>query len=342
MDRRQVLKAGAALSAGAWMASARAGDEPAPRIMTVRGPIAPADMGLTLPHEHVIVDFAGAEKGGPDRYDRDEVFNVALPHLKQAHQLGCRTFVDCTPAYLARDPVLLRRLSEASGLHIVTNTGYYGAANDIAIPAHAHQESAAQLAARWEREWTSGIEGTGIRPGFIKIGVDAGRLSEIDRRLVEAAALAHLTTGLTIAAHTGNGEAAMEELVVLRDKGVDASAFIWVHAQNERDPAIHARAAERGAWVEFDGIGPKSIERHLECVEAMKERGLLGRVLISHDAGWYHVGEPRGGNFRPFDTLFTQFLPALKGAGFTEAEIRRMTVDNPQRAFPIGVRTKTA
>ena len=48
---------------------------------------------------------------------------------------------------------------------------------------------------------------------------------------------------------------------------------------------------------------------------AMKADGLLGHVLVSHDAGWYHVGEPGGGEFRPFDTLFTTFVPALKAAG---------------------------
>jgi predicted metal-dependent phosphotriesterase family hydrolase len=56
-------------------------------------------------------------------------------------------------------------------------------------------------------------------------------------------------------------------------------------------------------------------------------------VLVSHDAGWYRVGEPGGGKFRPFDTLFTSFVPALKGAGVTESEVRQLLVDNPRRAL---------
>ncbi|HEY8504208.1 MAG TPA: hypothetical protein VIL46_06465, partial [Gemmataceae bacterium] len=63
-------------------------------------------------------------------------------------------------------------------------------------------------------------------------------------------------------------------------------------------------------------------------------------VLLSHDAGWYHVGEPNGGRFRPYDTLFTDFLPALRKAGFTAAEVRRLTVDNPREAFTIRVRLR--
>jgi phosphotriesterase-related protein len=297
-------------------------------------------MGMTLPHEHVLVDFIGADKVSRDRYDADEAFRVALPHLKQAYELGARTLVECTPAYLGRDPQLLVRLARASGLRLLTNTGYYGAARGKFLPAHAHTESAQQLAARWIDEWRNGIEGTNVRPGFIKTAVNNAPLSDVDRKLVRAAARTHLATGLVIASHTGKGAPAIEQLDILKGEGVDPSAFIWVHAQNERDAALHARAASSGAWVEFDAIKPKSIERHLACVRAMKERGLLGRVMISHDAGWYHVGEAGGGNFRPFDTLFTQFIPALKKAGFTDGEIRRLTVDNPREAFAIRVRAE--
>jgi phosphotriesterase-related protein len=65
----------------------------------------------------------------------------------------------------------------------------------------------------------------------------------------------------------------------------------------------------------------------------MKAQGLLGRVLVSHDAGWYHVGEPDGGRFRPFDTLFTKFVPALGEGGLTKEDVRQLLVENPRRAL---------
>jgi phosphotriesterase-related protein len=65
----------------------------------------------------------------------------------------------------------------------------------------------------------------------------------------------------------------------------------------------------------------------------MKTEGLLGRVLLSHDAGWYHVGEPGGGEFRPYTTLFTRLIPALADAGLTKEEVRRMLVENPRRVL---------
>lgn len=307
-------------------------------ILTVRGSLSANQMGVTLPHEHVLVDFIGAAQASRNRYDADEVFKVALPHLQRVHDLGCSTLVECTPAYIGRDAALLKTLAHAAKLNILTNTGYYGAAQNKFLPARAFGETAGQLADRWIREFREGIENTGIRPGFVKIGVDGGKLSEVHRKLVQAAAKTHWATGLTIAAHTGNGGAALDELSVIQENGLKGEAFIWVHAQNESDSSVHARAAESGAWVEFDGIGPKSIEQHIQFVKTMRERGHLNRVLVSHDAGWYHVGESGGGSFRPFDTLFTQFVPALKAGGLSEAEVEQLLVRNPREAFAIRVR----
>jgi phosphotriesterase-related protein len=337
LSRREWLAASALMVTGACggrtieeqPAGARAGR----RIQTVRGAIAPDRLGVTLMHEHILVDFIGADRVSASRYDADRVFDVALPHLERLRTLGCDTLVECTPAFLGRDPRLLRRLSEASDITILSNTGYYGAAKDKHLPSHAFTESADQLATRWILEAEKGLDGTAIRPAFMKIGVDEAPLSEVDAKLVRAAAIAHRRTGLTIASHTTTGAAAMQELDLLDAAGIPPSAFIWVHAHAERDTEIHAAAAKRGAWVEFDGIASGTVERHVALVMQMKERGLLGRVLVSHDAGWYHVGEPNGGQFRPFDTLFTSFLPALRLAGFSEAEVRQLVVENPRRAL---------
>ena len=208
-------------------------------VMTVRGPIRSSTLGFTLTHEHILVDFIGAEKYSKNRYDVDEVYNTALPFLKDVKNKGCSTFMDCSPAYLGRDVQLFKRLAETTGLNILTNTGYYGAASELFLPPHVYTESAEQIAARWIKEWTNGIEGTGIKPGFIKTSVDNAPLTNAQRKIIEAAALTHLATGLTIAVHTGNGEAAKEQLTILNSYGVSPSARIWVHAQNEVDKTYH-------------------------------------------------------------------------------------------------------
>jgi phosphotriesterase-related protein len=342
MNRRKFLRTGTAvgagLMAGAGCVSTSSRKAPA-QVMTVLGPLRARQMGPTLPHEHVFLDFIGAEEVSRSRYDAEEVFEVALPQLQLVRDFGCQTVVECTPAYIGRDPMLLKRLAEASELHLLTNTGYYGAGNNRYLPRHAWTETADELATRWLTEWRDGIEGTGVRPGFIKIGVNAGPLSDLHRTLVRAAARTHLASGLTIAAHTGNGAAMMDELSVLREEGVAPSAFIWVHAQNENDTDLYVRAASTGAWVEFDNVSPKTVGRHIDLVKQMKSRELLHRVLVSHDAGWYEAGKPRGGEYRPYDTIFKELLPGLKSAGFTAAEIEQLIVVNPREAFTLRIRS---
>jgi phosphotriesterase-related protein len=301
------------------------------RVQTVRGAVDASELGTTLVHEHVLVDFVGADQVGRHRYDAEEAFRAVLPHLAAVREKGVRTLVECTPAYLGRDPALLKRLSEASGLHIVTNTGYYGAAQDKFVPAHAQEESAERLAERWAVERRDGIEGTGIRPGFLKIGVDSGSLSAIDRKLVTAAALCHGRTGLRIHCHTGDGRAAMDILSVLDGMKVSPAAFVWVHAQNEKDLVLHAKAARAGAWIELDGVSESSADAHVTAVTELARAGHLDRVLVSQDAGWYRVGEPGGGRFRGYTFLFDGFLPALRRAGLGEDDVRTILVANPAR-----------
>lgn len=301
-----------------------------PRVETARGPVDAGALGLTLMHEHVLVDFIGANEISASRYDRDEAFAVVRPHLARAYELGCRTLVECTPAYLGRDPLLLRRLSEATNVHLLTNTGYYGAVKDKYVPAHGFTESAEALAKRWIREHAEGIDGTGVRPAFMKISVDAGPLSALDAKIVRAATITHKETGLAIHSHTSDDQAGVAQLDLIEKERVPLAAFVWVHAQGTKDPAILVQAAERGAWIELDGISPNSIVRHVELVERLIARGHLERVLVSHDAGWYRVGEPKGGAFRAFDTLFTDFVPALRARGVTAAQIDRLLVANPR------------
>ena len=307
--------------------------------MTVNGRISTSDMKFTLSHEHVLVDFIGADKIVAGRYDLQEVVNAALPHLLAVRRHGCSTFVDCTPAFIGRDVKLLKLLAEKTKLNIITTTGYYGAAKEKYVPAFAYEETAEQLAARWINEWKNGIDGTEVRPGLIKTGVDNAPLSEVQRKLIKAAAIAHLETGLTIGVHTGNGAAAEEQLAILQENGVHSSARIWIHAQSEPDIAFHIRSVQRGSWVSFDGVSRESLNQHVDLIMAMKHAGLLSGILVSQDSGWYHVGQPKGGTFNHYNTIFTDLIPALKAKGLSDSEEKLIFEINPAKAFAVKVRT---
>lgn len=307
-------------------------------IMTVNGPISPDEIGLTLTHEHILVDFIGADYISYKRWNKEKVDETMTPFLVEAKDLGASTFIECTPAYLGRDPKLMKMISKSSGMNIITNTGYYGAGDNKFLPKHASTETADELAARWIREWEKGIEDTNVRPGFIKIGVMDGDLSDLHRKLVQAAARTHLKTGLTIASHTGKGLPAFAELGVLHEEGVAPEAFIWVHAQSESDPESHILAAQMGAWISFDGLNEDNVDEYVGRIQYMRDNNLLNRVLLSHDAGWYQPAEDKGGKVRGFTTLFNKLIPALQQQGFTEEEIKQLLVLNPAKAFTIGVR----
>src|SRR5690349_5666861 len=87
------------------------------QVMTVRGFVDADKLGFTLPHEHVLVDFIGADAVSSTRYNQDSAYLTILPHLLALKSQGAATLIECTPAYLGRDPVLLKRLSLKTGLN---------------------------------------------------------------------------------------------------------------------------------------------------------------------------------------------------------------------------------
>lgn len=306
-------------------------------VMTVAGPIPSAELGTSLIHEHVLVDFIGAAEISPDRYDQAVVVEKMIPHVRAARAADVELMVECTPAFLGRDPLLLQELAERTGMRFVTNTGLYGAVDDKFLPPYAWQETPTMLAARWIAEFRDGIEGSGIKPGFIKSAVDRdAELSEMDATLIHAAALTHLETGLTIAVHTGPGPG-LAQLDILAEHGVHPSAWIWVHAQGAQDEDL-LPAAERGAWISLDGVRPRLIDRHVALCQKLRDAGYWDQVLLSHDAGWYDPAKPGGGTIRGYTLIFEEMLPRLRAAGFTEDQLHQLMTLNPGRALSIGVR----
>lgn len=317
------------------------------QFISVTGPVFSSDMGRTLIHEHVLVDWIGADSTGYHRWNREEVIEKVLPYLLEASEKGVETIMECTPAYLGRDPLILRELSSRSGVQILTNTGYYGAVENKFMPRHTWEESAEQIAQRWINEFEHGIEDTGIRPGFIKISVKGeGPLSDLHQKIVHAAALAHLETGMIITSHTTGDEPAFAQIELLKEFGVSPSAWVWTHSQSGSLKA-QLKAGREGAWISLDNFNYDSsreagekgnLDWFIQRINELKEAKLLHRVLISHDAGYYNPDEQDGGDFRNYTEVFEYLLPSLRENGFTEKDINQILVQNPEEAYGIRVR----
>lgn len=308
-------------------------------IRTATGPVRADRIGVILPHEHIFTDLRGPETPGYGQADPDDVVRVMKPLLAQAKTQGVDLLVECTSVGVGRNAPVMARLARETGLRIVVPTGVYGRAHFA--PEEYREMSEAALTDWMVREITEGIDGTGIQAGFIKIAASENELKPLEEKFLRAAVRAAKQTGVAIASHTTSGAVAVRQADILREEGLAADRFIWVHAQAEWDLAFHRLLAGRGVFIELDSVGssPEEDARLLKIVQALMAAGCRDRILLSHDAGWYDPGQPDGGQQRGYTALLTSFLPALREAGVDEAVIRGLASENPRRAFAISRRS---
>lgn len=311
-------------------------------IMTVLGEINPEDLGKSLVHEHIAVDFSSAEEQIPITNElRDDIINTMRPYLEEIKSLGYKSLFECTPKFVGREVNILRVLSELTGINIITNTGFYAFGEYKHIPLKMRDYSPEEFAKIWIDEWRNGIEDTGIKPGFIKTSVNHGKLGELDKKVIIASCITHLETGLTIACHTGEKECALGVADIVEKEGVDPSACIIVHADQIEDFNTHLKLFERGFVLEYDGIGWKPIEYHVELIDRAIKAGFINQILISHDAGWYTINE-RGAKdkIRGYTDISLKLLSELYKKGYDEKLEEILLKDNPKRIFDIRVRRR--
>ena len=309
------------------------------QVQTVRGPIDPADLGWTLPHEHTAIALWHV----PDRWDywelrRDQ--EVIVEELFRLREAGGAALVDLTLPGVGREPAWLLRLSEATGLHIVMGAGWY---REAYYPAEAliDRRSVDSLADEIVREATEGVGDAGVRPGIIgEIGTDKPWISAREERVHRAAARAAQRTGLAITTHAVQSAVGLDQLDVFEAEGADLSRVVVGHADSNPSFDYHLAIVERGATVEFDFLGMSftPLERHGEgrIVESICEllaRGHVERILVSQDVCHDSQLKRYGGN--GYTYLADAFLPRLSEAGVSDDEIRTITVDNPRRLLTL-------
>jgi predicted metal-dependent phosphotriesterase family hydrolase len=296
-------------------------------VTTVQGPVAAVDLGVTLPHEHLFIDLLREYRATGLLHD--EV--LAIREVGAFRAAGGTTIVDCTSEGLGRDPLALRRVSEATGVHIVMGSGHYR--RPYLDEAAIDRLSVDQLAAAIIRDVTEGVGDTGIRAGIIgEIGCDR-YIGALEERVFRAAARAHRQTGVTITTHAARWPVGEAQLDLLAEEGVDPGRVIIGHCDMVPDPAYHERLARRGAWVEFDtvqGVNEWDTQRRLGWIRALVESGLGHRLLLSHDVCLTTDLAAYGGP--GYSYLLTGFREQLLGAGFDAAALTMLFTDNPRRA----------
>ena len=311
-----------------------------PHAQTVLGPIDPADLGFTLPHEHTAIALWHI----PGRWDYWELTRdrpVIEAEIARYRDAGGRTLVDLTLPGVGRDPGWLRSLAAATSLHLVMGAGWY---REAYYPAEARidRRSVDDLADELVREATDGVAETGVRPGILgEIGTDKPWLSAREERVHRAVARAARRTGLAITTHAVMSEVGLAQLRVFEEEGADPNRVVIGHADSYPVLDHYLEIVGRGASVEFDFLGMPFTpqERHGEgrTVELLCEllaRGHVERVLLSQDV--CHNAQLRRYEGNGYTYLHEAFLPRLRAAGVSDAEIETMTVANPRRLLTIG------
>lgn len=309
-------------------------------VNTVLGPVPADELGIVLVHEALLSVVPGAEYAYDITIDRADVFETLAVKLVEFRKAGGRTIVDAAGMFHGRDPKLYEALSRATGVHIVASTGQgpedllggYFLTPQTNPPTPWPAEKWSEL---FGNEVTDGMVVPRVErrgpAGMIATTATRAGMTATDASLFAGAARAAVATGVPVSIRFGADVIA--DLDVVLAEGLDASR-VAVASIDRGDAITSAKdIAERGAYVVLDHVGNDAEgfvtdDERIAAIVALIAAGHLDRILISASATGASFGEP--GNVRPFSNLLTMFVPALKAAGVSDADVQRILVDNPR------------
>ena len=343
---------------------------PSGKVQTVLGPIDPDDLGVTVTHEHVMIDLRpyfetpdeASERGYIDRpltmdllgrsrrmwkYNIDNLLlldeRVATREVHEWRLAGGDSIVDATSVGIARDPLMLARVSRATGLNIVMGSSFYV---PLSHPADMDDRSEEAIAEQIIGEVTNGVGDTGVRSGVIgEIGCWWPMPDNV-RKVLRASAHAQTATGAPILIHPGFHDLSHDEIMdILDGAGADPTRVIMGHLDSTRNDMGALKAlADRGCLMEYDTFGnedtswnplsalePVNDVQRIERIEFLIENGHLDKVVMAHDVCVKRQLKERGG--KGYSHILESIVPRLRRRGWTDEQLQAVLVDNPKRAL---------
>ena len=303
-------------------------------IVTVTGPIPASEAGYTLSHEHLLIDLWNLTRTYDGILD-DEC--LAIRELAEYRQAGGGSLVDATSGGLGRNPLALRRISEAAGIRIIMGSGWY---RERVYPVFVYERDANDLADLIVADVLRGADGTGVRAGIIgEIGTERKHIRPAEERVFRAAARAQRRTGACVITHTTHfGELAMEQIALLREENVPPDRIAISHLGDRHDAKELLKIAREGVFVSVDNIGyagngyPPD-EVRMRNVSLLIAEGFLDQVVLGGDICQKSHLAAYGG--KGYAHVPRCFLPLLRANGIREEAIFQMTVSNPARMLDI-------
>jgi phosphotriesterase-related protein len=307
-------------------------------IATVTGPTAIEALRPILYHEHVVLDLRHVPRA-QDLWLHD--VDLMVRELAEFVRCGGRAVVSLTNGSMGRDIARLREISKRSEVKILVATGQY--TRLASAPIHDAQ----LLAQTFVDEISLGIDGTGVRAAVIgEIATGPHPISEYERLLFQAAALAHRATGAPIATHTHNGRYARWQLRYLMSLGVPPDRVVIGHMDGSvkdgtPDVSCMADLAAQGAFIGIDTIGlanyysenlgrrMPSDEARADAIAQLVEGGWADQIVIAQD-----ICRPmhlKGNGGAGYGHIHDVFLPLLEARGVDRATSARFLGDNTLR-----------
>ena len=339
------------------------------RVQTVRGLVDPADLGPTMPHEHLLIDLRCLQVPAPpilgdgwaDRPVTPDIradvvhwpqTNVddlilddeetAIDEVARFNAAGGGTIVDATTIGIGRDPEALRRISEATGVHVSMGTGWYVA---VSHPPEIATRTEDDLAEQMVREIEVGVGETGIRAGHIgEIGCEGP--TDLELKVLRAAVQAQARTGAMLLdppdLAARDMTTAHRLLDVVEQGGGRIDRTVLAHMDRTGlVPDLQLGLLERGATILYDVWGyeisrgaawerpmPSDAQR-IRDLARLIDAGFRDQLLASQDICFKTMAARWGGP--GYAHILRRVVPGMRALGLSEEDIFAILIANPAR-----------
>jgi phosphotriesterase-related protein len=306
-------------------------------VETARGPVATAELGATLMHEHIVTRSPGVQENWPHLWDRAGILALAERKMADLHARGIRAIVDLTTVDLGRDLDLIVQVAHRSPVHVIVATGVWWMPQRY-FSSHGVDE----VADLFIRDIRHGIGTSGVKAAIIKCATDTAGVTPVIENILRASARAQKATGVPISTHTwAAGRTGLAQQAIFAQEGVDLRRVIIGHSGDSDDLVYLRGLMERGSTIGMDRFGLEHLlptAKRVDVIARLCAEGYAGRMVLSHDANCWSdmLSEDDKQRTRPlwhYNHIPDDILPALRKAGVSEDQIDQMLVRNPRAIF---------
>lgn len=339
------------------------------KVQTVLGSIDAGDLGVTLTHEHLLVDLARVfhepeeasnlgfalqpvsmdnlwwvRHNWASNRDNHRLLDeeTAIKEASRYQRAGGVSLVDATSVRIGRDPLGLARIARATGLNVIMGSGYYV---DEFHPQDMDAKSEDDIVEEIVGDLAEGVGDTGIKAGVIgEIGC-SWPLTDNERKSLMAAARAQRLTGAPLLIHPGrNPQAPLAIMEIVKEAGGVARRTLMSHIDRTIfDFETLDQLAETGCYIEYDLFGSESTHyplspidmpndgKRLDYILHLRDEGRLDQVLMAHDICYKTRLTRYGGH--GYAHILENVVPIMRRKGLSPEEISHILVDNTARAL---------